>query len=39
MVAIETMETVLEHLSLSNLTDKFYNEQIDLESLVSAKYQ
>ena len=28
------METVLEHLTLTNLADKFHQEQIDLESLV-----
>jgi len=32
---IETMETVLEHLGLTNMADKFDQEQIDLDSLVS----
>ncbi|XP_067928584.1 phospholipase DDHD2-like [Watersipora subatra] len=31
---IETLESVLEHLSLTNLTSKFHDEQIDLESLI-----
>lgn len=34
MMAIETLETVLEHLNLSNLADKFHEEQIDLDALV-----
>lgn len=36
MEPIETMETVLEHLGLTNMSQKFYDEQIDLDSLVSC---
>lgn len=31
---IETLETLLEHLSLSNLANNFHTEQIDLDALV-----
>ena len=34
MEPIETIETVLEHLALSNLSSKFDDEQIDLDALV-----
>lgn len=34
MKPIETLQTVLEHLSLTNLTQKLNDEQIDLDALV-----